>query len=160
MLSFKSQDAFLITRSAYVLLLAQCFAQSPSKLAEPVTWGSPDHAYGKRRPVTAADRAAIQNYFSGYKKPIFSTNLSDPAELYGDWNLVSDDNHWGDYQSCRRPGNVEASNAGLRLRTLVATDCHHKWSTGYIRSKAKYSYGFFEATIRLPTSKARTTLSG
>jgi beta-glucanase (GH16 family) len=42
---------------------------------------------------------------------------------------------------------------GLRLKTLLATDCHHKWSTGYINSKAKYSYGFFEATMKIADIK-------
>jgi beta-glucanase (GH16 family) len=163
MLSIKSWDSF-VTGSACVLFLAQCFAQSASvfggqragaaQLAGPVPWGSPDQAYGKRRPVTAADRAAIQNYRSGHKTPIFSTDFSDRAELHADWNLVSDDNQWGDYQSCRRPGNVEASSVGLRLKTLLATDCHHKWSTGYINSKAKHGpYGFFEATMKIADIK-------
>lgn len=66
---------------------------------------------------------------------------------------MSDDNQWGDYQSCRRPGNVETSSIGLRLKTLIATDCAHKWSTGYIASKAKYSYGFFEATMKIADIK-------
>jgi hypothetical protein len=68
-------------------------------------------------------------------------------------NAGVSDNQWGDYQSCRRPANVEASRVGLRLMTLVATDCHHKWSTGYINSKAKYSYGFFEATMKIADIK-------
>jgi hypothetical protein len=126
---------------------------SKATLAGPVTWGSPDQPYGKRRPVAAADRAAIQSYRSGRKPPIFSTNFTDAAELQADWNLVSDDNQWGGFQSCRRPGNVEASSVSLRLKTLVATDCHHKWSTGYINSKAKYSYGFFEATMKIANIK-------
>jgi beta-glucanase (GH16 family) len=85
--------------------------------------------------------------------PIFSTNFTDLAELQADWNLLSDDNQWGTFQSCRRPSNVEASSGGLRLKTLVATDCHHKWSTGYINSKAKYGYGFFEATMKIADVK-------
>jgi hypothetical protein len=163
MLSIKSWDSALIAGSVCVLFLAQCFGQSPSvsgrkgggtaQLAAPVTWGSPDQPYGKRRPVTVADRVSIQSYRSGHKTPMFSTNFTDPAELQTEWNLVSDDNQWGDYQFCRRPSNVEVSNAGLRLRTLVAKDCHHKWSTGYINSKAKYSYGFFEATIKIADIK-------
>jgi hypothetical protein len=126
---------------------------SVAKLAGPVTWGSPDQPYGKRRPVTDADRKVIQSYRSGSKKPIFSTNFTDPAELQADWNLVSDDNQWGTFQSCRRPGNVVATSAGLKLKTLVATDCHRKWSTGYIVSKAKYSFGFFEATMKIADIK-------
>ena len=124
-----------------------------ARLAGPVTWGSPDQLYGKRRPLTDADRKAIQSYRTGGKKPTFSTNFTDPAGLQADWNLVSDDNQWGTFQSCRRPGNVEATSAGLRLKTLVATDCHHKWSTGYINSKAKYGYGFFEATMKIADIK-------
>jgi beta-glucanase (GH16 family) len=67
---------------------------------------------------------------------------------------VSDDNQWGSFQSCRRPANVAASSAGLRLKTLLASDCHHKWSTGYINSKGKYGpYGFFEATMKIADIK-------
>lgn len=122
-------------------------------LSGPVTWGSPDQPYGRRRALTAADRATIQSYRSGGKLPTFWTNFIDPAELQADWNFVSDDNQWGDFQSCRRPANVEASSAGLRLKTLLATDCHHQWSTGYMVSKAKYSYGFFEATMKIADIK-------
>jgi beta-glucanase (GH16 family) len=162
MLSIRSWDSIFVTGSACVLCLAQCFAQAVAvsgdqrgraALAGPVTWGSPDQPYGKRRPVTAADRAAIQSYRSGNKAPIFSTNFTDPAELRADWNLVSDDNQWGGFQSCRRPSNVQPSSVGLRLKTLIATDCHHKWSTGYIDSKARYSYGFFEATMKIADVK-------
>jgi beta-glucanase (GH16 family) len=48
---------------------------------------------------------------------------------------------------------VVVSGAGLRLKTEVATGCHHKWSTGYINSKAKYSYGFFEAAMKIADIK-------
>jgi hypothetical protein len=126
---------------------------STTQLAGAVTWGSPDQPYGKRRTVTAADRKAIQAYRSGSTAPIFLTNFTDPTELQSDWNLVSDDNQWGDFQSCRRPANVVATPAGLELKTLIATDCHHKWSTGYAISKEKYSYGFFEATMKIADIK-------
>src|SRR5271167_1830519 len=108
---------------AVCVILLSCGASAAdkaAKLAGPVTWGSPDQPYGKRRPVTDADRKAIQSYRSGRKTPIFSTNFTDPAELQADWNLVSDDNPWGNFQSCRRPANVQASGAGLRLKTLIA----------------------------------------
>jgi beta-glucanase (GH16 family) len=126
---------------------------SATKLSSPVTWGSPDQPYGKRRPVTAADRKAIQAYRSGATTPIFSTNFTSPAELQSDWNLVSDDNQWGTFQSCRRPASVAATPAGLELKTLLATDCRHKWSTGYAVTKARYSYGFFEATMKIADIK-------
>lgn len=159
---------FVITIGAAVLVadigLETEFAAAPlqggetvghsgTTLAGPVTWGTPDRPYGKRRPVTAADRADIQSYRSGRTPPIFSTSFTDGAELQRDWNLVSDDNRWGSFQSCRRPDNMEASSAGLRLKTLVATDCRNKWSTGYIISKAKYDYGFFEATMNIADIK-------
>lgn len=156
MLVIKSWDPVFLTGSAGILFLAQCLAQSPSvsgaprvgaaRLAGSVTWGSPDQPYGKRRPVTDADRKAIQSYRSGAKAPIFSTNFTDPAELRADWNLMSDDG-----RICRRPANVEASSAGLRLKTLAAAaDCANKikWSAGSIQSKAEYRYGFFEATMK------------
>src|SRR5580658_8007548 len=86
-------------------------ADAPAKLAQPVNWGSPDQPYGKRRSVTPADRSAIQSYRSGGKPPVFSTNFTDSAELQADWNLMSDDG-----RICRRPANVEASSAGLKLK--------------------------------------------
>jgi hypothetical protein len=82
-------------------------ADDATRLAQPVNWGSPDQPYGKRRPVTAADRAAIQSYRSGRKPPIFSTSFTDPAELQAEWRLMSDDGSF-----CRRPRNVEATSGG------------------------------------------------
>jgi hypothetical protein len=41
---------------------------SKATLSGPVTWGSPDQPYGKRRSVTAADRAAIQSYRTGHER--------------------------------------------------------------------------------------------
>ena len=126
-------------------------ADGAAKLAQPVTWGSPDQPYGKRRPVTAADHAAIESYRSGRKPPVFSTNFTDPAELRADWRLMSDDG-----SMCRRPANVELSSDGLRLKTLVAApDCRNKikWSTGSVQSKAEYRYGFFEASMKIADIK-------
>ena len=51
---------------------------------------------------------------------------------------------------------MEASSVGLRLKTMVATDCRNsrnKWSTGSIQSKAEYRYGFFEATMKIADIK-------
>jgi hypothetical protein len=128
-------------------------AAGPARLAQPVNWGSPDQPYGKRRPVIDADRKAIQSYRSGRTPPVFATKFTDPAELQADWTPISDDNAWGGYKSCRRPGNAVVSAAGLHLKTLVATDCHNKWSTGSLLSKAKYRYGFFEATMKIADIK-------
>ncbi|MBV8701898.1 glycoside hydrolase family 16 protein [Bradyrhizobium sp.] len=133
-----------------------CLAVKPNCLAAtpkgPVTSGSPDQTWGVRRAVTAADRAAIAAYRSGGKAPVFSTNFESAAELTADWTLESDDNPT--LKSCRRPDSVEASAAGLRLKTLGASTCRSaQWSTGHIGSKAKYGYGFFEARIRIADTK-------
>jgi beta-glucanase (GH16 family) len=123
-------------------------SDGPARLLQPVNWGSPDQPYGKRRPLTAADRTLVQSYRAGHQGPVFSTSFSDPAELQADWNLMSDDG-----RMCRRPANVEVSGAGLRLKTLAASaDCRNKtlkWSTGSVASKATYRYGFFEATMKI-----------
>ena len=124
---------------------------SLAKLAKPVSWGSPDQRYGKRRIPTGADRAAIQYYRSGRISPIFSTDFSNQAELARDWDFVSDDNRT--FHSCRRPANAVASSAGLRLKTMLATDCHDKWSTAFIVSKARYGFGFFEARMKIANIK-------
>jgi hypothetical protein len=134
----------LVPLAALTLSLA-----ASAQLAEPVKWGSPDQPYGRRRSVTDADRAAIKAYRSGNKKPVLSTMFSTPSELQEAWDIVQDDNRSGDFLSCRRAGNVEPTSAGLRLKTMVATDCTNRWSTGYIASKEKYSYGFFEARIKI-----------
>lgn len=122
---------------------------SPAKLAKPVYWGSPDQLYGKRRAPTEADRAVIQSYRSGNISASFSTDFTDQAELTRDWDFVSDDNQSSTWRSCRRPASVEATSVGLRLKTLIATDCRNKWSTGYIITKARYGYGFFEARMKI-----------
>jgi beta-glucanase (GH16 family) len=93
------------------------------------------------------NRLEIRSYRASRQAPIFSTNFTDPAELQRDWNLKSDDRH----NMCRTPENAEATSQGLRLKTMIATGCSHdnKWSTGSIESKAKYRYGFFEATMKI-----------
>lgn len=152
----------ILATVAFMVFFPAAPSQSPGsqtphhsaiKLSGPVTWGSPDQPYGKRRAVTDADRKAIQSYRSGSIAPIFSTNFTSPAELRSDWELVSDDNQWGDFQSCRRSANIVATPAGLDLKTLVATGCHHKWSTGYLITKTRYGYGFFEATMKIADIK-------
>lgn len=70
-----------------------------------------------------------------------------------DWDEVSDDNTWGGYRSCRRPVNVQVLAAGLRLKTLIATDCKNKWSTGSILGKQRFGYGFFEARMKVADIK-------
>ena len=125
----------------------------PAKLAKPVFWGSPDQVYGKRRTPTDADRTAVQYYRSGKATPIFATNFTDQAGLTRDWDFVSDDNQWSTWRSCRRPENVAASPNGLMIKTLVAANCHNKWSTGYVITKARYGYGFFEARMKIADIK-------
>jgi len=82
-------------------------ASDVARLGQPVSWGSPDQPYGKRRQVTTADRAAIESHRSRRRSPIFATNFTDPAELQADWRLMSDDAN-----VCRRPSNVEATSGG------------------------------------------------
>jgi beta-glucanase (GH16 family) len=121
-------------------------------LASPVNWGSPDQPWGVRRAVTDADRTAIAAYRSGRRAPIFSTDFTNKAALQADWSPVSDDNPSN--KSCRRPDNIETSATGLRLKTLIAENCRTaRWSTGYVASKAKYGYGFFEARIKIADIK-------
>jgi hypothetical protein len=118
---------------------------SPATLAGPVTWGNPDHSWGMRRPVTEADRARIAHYRA--TKPGFEETFAKPEELTSWWALQSDDNPG--LKSCRRPENVVITSHELQLRTLDATDCHAKWSTGSMISKARYPFGFFEARMKI-----------
>lgn len=120
-------------------------------LLGPVTFGSPDQHFGKRRPVTAADKAAIAAYRSGKKPLLYSTNFATPAEFQANWTPQLDDQ--ATLKSCRQASNLEPSPAGLRLKTMIATGCKAKWSTAYADSKAKYTYGFFEATIKIADIK-------
>jgi hypothetical protein len=133
-------------------VLCPMAAVQAATLKGPVTWGSPDQPWGVRRPVTAADRAAIAAYRSGARTPLFATDLKHPASLPGDWTLVSDDQ--ASLKGCRRPASVATSPEGLRLQVLPAPDCHTApYSTGYIASKAKYRYGFFEARFKIANIK-------
>jgi len=144
-----------ILASGALCLLAVLYLAPSSwaaTLAGPVTWGSPDRQWGARRAITAADRAAVAAYRSGRKAPIFSTDFTSPAAFTAEWSQESDDNPT--LKSCRRPDSVEASPAGLRLKTLVDGNCRTaRWSTGHAASKAKYGYGFYEARIKIADIK-------
>jgi len=110
------------------------------------TFGSPDESWGVRRSITSADRAAIAAYRSGHLRPSFYSTFNNQSELEAQWLLQSDDvSH---LESCRRPGNIVTTSGGLRLQTLIATDCRARWSTGTMWSRSRQRYGFFEASIR------------
>jgi hypothetical protein len=113
-----------------------------------LTWGNPDQPWGTRRPVTDADRKAIAAYRASQATPVYATDFSDQQQLAADWQFISDDY----LQSCRRPENVVAAPGGLQLRTMLATGCKAKWSTGYIISKRHDGFGFYEATIKAADS--------
>jgi hypothetical protein len=119
-------------------------AFSQQAVLQKLTWGNPDQPWGRRRPVTEADRKAITLYRSGTIQPAYASNFDDQQKLAADWLFQSDDY----LQSCRRPENVVASPGGLQLRTRIATDCKATWSTGSIISKEHFGFGFFEATIK------------
>ena len=129
---------------ASAALTAPSFAQQA--ILQKLTWGNPDQTWGRRRPVTEADRKAIALYRSGQIQPVYTTNFEDQQKLAEEWNFQTDDT-WP-LKSCRRPENVVATPGGLQLRTLLATGCKAKWSTGSIISKQHYGFGFFEATIK------------
>jgi hypothetical protein len=136
------------------VLVSLCFristllgAASAAGQMAPATWGNPSQPWGNRRLVTEADRALIASYRSGHEKPLMQTNFADPSELQSAWSLQSDDR--SDLKSCREPQSVVATKTGLELRTLAAVKCHAKWSTGFLISKTKYSFGFFEASIKV-----------
>jgi hypothetical protein len=112
----------------------------------PPTWGNPDQAWSKRRPVTEADRALIASYRSGQKRSSFTTNFADDAAFQGQWEAKADDR--SDLASCREPSNV-VEGGQLTLKTLVATKCHSKFSTGSMWSKFRQKYGFFEASMKI-----------
>lgn len=126
------------------LLISQASAATPEG---PATWGNPDHPWGVRRAVTDADRALIASYRSHAQQPVLEESFTNPAELQSLWSLQSDDNPG--LKSCRRPANAVITSNELQLRTLNATDCHAKWSTGSMISKARQKYGFFEARLKI-----------
>ncbi len=112
----------------------------------PATFGNPDHPWGTRRPVTAADRALIASYRSGDKKSVVDTHFTNPAELQSQWDLQTDDP--ASLKSCRRPENVVIAADELQLRTLSATHCNAEWSTGSMISKLHQKFGLFESSMK------------
>ena len=115
--------------------------------AAKVSWGNPDEPWGRRRAITPADRAEIAAYRSEAKKPTIDVAFTDPAELAERWTLQSDDE--ASLLSCRRPGNVVIAAKELQLRTLDASDCKNRWSTGAMISRFRQRYGFFEARMKI-----------
>jgi hypothetical protein len=140
----------LLTVTLFVATILLTPPAHAIKLAKPVNWGSPDQSYGRRRPVTDADRKEIRSYRSSSAAPVFATNFIDPEEFKANWRLMTD--HSG--KICRTPDNVQVSKSGLTLKTMVSTNCPgNKWSTGSIQSKASYGYGFFEARMKIADIK-------
>jgi hypothetical protein len=130
------------------LLLAGMTMQSAGAATPlgPATWGNPDQQRGTRRAVTPADRALIARYRSG-RAAAFSTGFNNDGEFRSQWLVQLDDR--SDLKSCRQPASVAVSPTGLTLKTLNATGCHARYSTGSVLSKAKYSFGLFEASIKI-----------
>ena len=101
-------------------------------------WGSPDQPWATRRPVTPADVALIASYHTRVKP----ASLQPPG-----WNIYLDD--VSSLQSCRDSASVDFEDGRLVLKTLPATHCRNKYSTGEIISKSKQEFGFFEARYRV-----------
>ncbi len=113
----------------------------------PATWGYPDQPFGRRRPVTAADKAAIASYRQGKTVPIFSENFNDAAKFAANWTIKSDD--LAALKSCRTPASVIVNADGLTLKTLPVTGHKSAWSTGSIWSNFRQKYGFFECRMKV-----------
>jgi hypothetical protein len=113
----------------------------------PATWGNPSQPWGVRRPVNQADRTRIATFRSDKKHTPIEMHFTDPLEIRAQWSLQSDDSPG--LRSCRRPTNVAATSSGLILKTLKASDCKARWSTGFMISRAKQKYGFFEASVKI-----------
>ncbi len=132
---------------AYLFLIAiSSLARAQTTHHGKVTWGTPDQPWGTRRPVTATDQKFIADYRSGKWPATFSTDFSDYAQFHKDWQPQSDDK--AGLASCRRPASVQATAQGLLLKTLAASDCKVKWSTGSVLSTFTQKYGFFEARMK------------
>jgi hypothetical protein len=71
--------AFLLALTSPSLPDVSSTTAAAATLAKPIYWGSPDNPWGRRRPVTAADRAATQRYRSGTKRPHDDVCGSGPA---------------------------------------------------------------------------------
>jgi hypothetical protein len=134
-------SGLFICGTASVLGALETYAAT---LLGPATWGNPSQPWGTRRLVTEDDRTLIAKYRAGSAKPILVTDFKDPTALGSQWTFISDDY----LKSCRRPQNVVSTRAGLELQTLPGGNCRAKWSTGYIISRVKQKFGFFEATIK------------
>ncbi|MDK4713677.1 glycoside hydrolase family 16 protein [Rhizobium sp. CNPSo 4039] len=113
----------------------------------PVAARNQDQPYAKRRPVTEDDRRQIEVYRSAGKTPAYFSDFSDGVRLQSEWDIHTDD--MPNLKSCRQRHNVSSSQNGLTLLTLVSNGCAAKWSTGQIVSKAKYRYGYFEASMKI-----------
>lgn len=135
--------AALATMVAGLVFAWPTYAATP---LGPATFGNPDHPWGTRRPVTAADRALIASYRSGDKKSVVDTHFTNPAELQSQWDLQTDDP--ASLKSCRRPENVVIAADELQLRTLSATHCNAEWSTGSMISKLHQKFGLFESSMK------------
>jgi len=113
----------------------------------PAKWGNPDQPFGKRRPVTAADKALIAQYRQGKGKLVYSSKFTDKKEFEEQWAAQSDD--VSELKSERRPENVSFASKCLKLRTTVIENSHKKWATASVWSNFKKGFGFYEASMKI-----------
>lgn len=97
--------------------------------------------------ITAKDEFLISKYRSIASENSFSTK--NEKYFHRDWSVISDDSKT--IFSCRRSESVVLTDMSIVLDTLKYSGCLNGsfWSTGYIASKKKYNYGFFEARIKI-----------
>lgn len=98
------------------------------------------------RDSTSEDQREVDRYRNSTHWS-FQVDFHNNSEAHARFEPVTDDLRW--LNSCRRPGNV-TMNGALRLQTRKATDCHAKWSTGYVVSRDFHqTYGFFETRMKI-----------
>lgn len=72
----------------------------------------------------------------------------------GDWEVLNNFDHYGEPQMyTNRTDNVYINNGNLILKIIKENYMGHSYTSGWINTKTKYQYGYFEIRCKLPTGK-------
>jgi beta-glucanase (GH16 family) len=112
----------------------------------PIAYAQRMAPMAKRNP-TSAERDTVKNLHAKAANILFQDDFKNQATYENNWTVFTDNR--SDLMACRTAKSLSVSSNGLAIETVPADHCHAKWSTGEIISKQAFTYGLYEAYIKI-----------